>query len=79
MHHGRVASNKRANRDVPPHDNLCLHVLAKNVKSIRTTSKFEDFLLEIDTADFEILFPCETWREESEKKRLSQHSRTTYS
>ena len=67
MHRGRVASNKRTDRDVRPHDNICLHVLAKNVQSIRTTSRFEDFLVEIDTADFDILFLCETWREESEE------------
>ena len=62
MHHGRVASKNRADRDVRPHDNICLHVIAKNVQSIRTTSRCEDFLVEIDTADFDIFFLCETWR-----------------
>ena len=33
-----------------------LHVIAKNVQSIRDPSWFDDFLAEIDTCDFDILY-----------------------
>ena len=39
-----------------------LHVITKNVQSIREPSRFDDFLAEIDTCDFDILCICETWR-----------------
>ena len=39
-----------------------LHVITKNVQSIRDPSRFDDFLAEIDTCDFDILCICETWR-----------------
>ena len=39
-----------------------LHVITKNVQSIQDPSRFDDFLAEIDTCDFDILCICETWR-----------------
>ncbi len=39
-----------------------LHVITKNAQSIREPSRFDDFLVEIDTCDFDILCICKTWR-----------------
>ena len=37
-------------------------MITKNLQSIRDPSRFDDFLVEIDTYDFDILCICETWR-----------------
>ena len=37
-------------------------MITKNLQSIRDPSRFDDFLVEIDTCEFDILCICETWR-----------------
>ena len=39
-----------------------LHVVTKNLQSIRTEARFNDFLVDIVSCDFDALFVSETWR-----------------
>ena len=41
-----------------------LHVMTKNVQSIRDECRFQDFVAELDTCDFDLCLACETWRVE---------------
>ena len=47
-----------------------LHVMAKNLKSIRNGNKLQDFIAELDSCDFcdfDILLVSETWRDRREE------------
>lgn len=44
-----------------------LHVVTKNVQSIRSDARFEDFLLELAAHEFDIFCFCETWRKEDKQ------------
>ena len=44
-----------------------MHLLTKNVQSLRDTVRFEDFLLELGRATYDIIFLTETWRDEREE------------
>ena len=44
-----------------------LHVVTKNLQSIRTETRFNDFLVEIVSCDFDVLFVAETWRDAKEE------------
>ena len=49
MHQRRVAPDKRATRATHKQDEFIhVHVITKNVQSIREPSRFEDFLIELD-------------------------------
>ena len=48
-----------------------LHVMAKKLQSIRSENKFQDFIAELDTCDFDILLASETWRDKREEVILS--------
>ena len=50
-----------------PNEIIQLHVLVKNLQSIQTQTRFEDFMVEVDDADFDILLLTETWRSEREE------------
>ena len=39
-----------------------LHVITKNLQSIRTESRFEDFCTELVACDHDLIFVSETWR-----------------
>ena len=41
-----------------------LHVMTKNLQSIRDECRFHDFVAELDTCDFDLCLVCETWRVE---------------
>ncbi len=43
-----------------------LHVVTKNLQSIRDTDRFQDFFAELDDVSFDLLCVTETWREEVE-------------
>ena len=43
---------------------ILLHVFTKNVQSIRDECRFQDFVAELDTCDFDVCLFCETWRVE---------------
>ena len=38
-----------------------LHVMTKNLKSIRDECRFQDFDVELDTCDFDLCLAFETW------------------
>ena len=50
-----------------PNEIIQLHVVVKNLQSIQTQTRFEDFMVEVDDADFDILLLTETWRSEREE------------
>lgn len=54
--------------DVSPSDGVTVaksHVMTKNLQSIRETTRFQDFLAEVDDVFFDMLCVTETWREEA--------------
>ena len=44
-----------------------LHVMAKNVQSIRSDNKFQDFIAELENCDFDIVLVSKTWRDKREE------------
>ena len=38
-----------------PNDGIQLHVVVTNMRSIQTQTRFDDFKVEVDEADFEVL------------------------
>ena len=44
-----------------------LHVITKNLQSIRTEARFNDFLVETISCDFDVLFVSETWKDAKEE------------
>ena len=44
-----------------------LHVVTKNVQSIRSDARLEDLVLELKELDFDFLFLTETWRDNAEE------------
>ena len=46
---------------------ITLHVVTKNLQSIRTNDRFIDFLAEVDRLDFDLVCLSETWRSECEE------------
>ena len=50
-----------------PNEIIQLHVVVKNLQSIQTQTRFEDFMVEVDDADFDVLLLTETWRSEREE------------
>ena len=50
---------------------ICMHLVAKNLQSIRSTERFMDFIVEIDRSDFDLIFLSETWRHEVEETVLT--------
>ena len=57
----------RTMNDVVHEEFIQLHVVTKNLQSIRNQASFEDFMNEIDGNDFDLLLVSETWRTESEE------------
>ena len=41
---------------------ISLHVITKNLQSIRAESRFQDFCTELVACDHDLIFICETWR-----------------
>ena len=48
-----------------------LHVISKNLQSIKSTDRFQDFLAEVDRYQFDLLLVGETWRGEHEETFLT--------
>ena len=46
---------------------ITLHVVTKNLQSIRNNDRFIDFLAELDRFDFDLMCLSETWRSEREE------------
>ena len=46
---------------------ITLHVVTKNVQSLKHEDRFNDFVAEIDKLDFSVLCLCETWRNDREE------------
>ena len=44
-----------------------LHVVAKKLQSIQAKERFEDFMVELDTFEFDLLLLSETWRGDREE------------
>ena len=44
-----------------------LHVISKNLQSIKSIDRFHDFLAEVDKYQFDLLLVAETWRGEREE------------
>ena len=54
----------------------CVHVIVKNLQSIRCESRWEDFIAELNHSDFDLLLICETWcgdRDESFTTEKGHH------
>ena len=49
------------------HEEQCVHVITKNLQSIRGESRWEDFIAELDQCCFDLLLVSETWREERDE------------
>ena len=63
----RGSGNECTNQESATADgSIRLHVVTKNVDSIRTEARFNDFLVEIVSYDFDVLFASETWRDARE-------------
>ena len=79
MHQRRVAPDKRAAKAKRDHREFIeLHLAAKNVQSIRQTSRCEDFMNELDQTDYDILFLSETWRSDPEEILSSPNGDMVY-
>ena len=50
---------------------ITLHVVTKNLQSIRNNDRFIDFLAELDRFDFDLVCLSETWR--SEREEILKH------
>lgn len=46
---------------------MSLHVATKNLQSIRNPDRFEDFMVELANASFDVLFVSETWRDSTKE------------
>ena len=44
-----------------------LHVVGKNLQSIQAKERFDDFMVELDTFEFDLLLLSETWRGDREE------------
>ena len=64
--HGTTHTPEAANDVDHCQDFIDLHVISKNLQSIRSENKFQHFLAELDTCDFDILLVSETWRDNCE-------------
>ena len=64
----RVASPTGGTTNDAVHEEFIeLHVVTKNLQSIRNQTRFEDFMTELDGSDFDLLLLCETWGMEREE------------
>ena len=48
-----------------------LHVVSKNLRSIKSSDRFHDFVAEVDRYQFDLLLVAETWRCEQEENFLT--------
>ena len=48
-----------------------LHVVSKNLQSIKSSDRFHDFVAEVDRYQFDLLLVAETWRGEPEENFLT--------
>lgn len=71
-----VAANKAVAS--PTNEFMQLHVLTKNLRSIRSDDKFEDLLVEIDEVEFDLACLSETWRSEKEEFWTTNGGKQTY-
>lgn len=55
-----------------------LHVLCKNVQSIRQQERLDDFLTEIDVIEFDLAFVSETWRDDDSECMVTQRGHKLY-
>ena len=55
-----------------------LHVLSKNLQSIRAVGRYGDFMSELDMCDFDIMCLSETWRDCREEIVATPHGHTLY-
>ena len=55
-----------------------MHVIVKNLQSIRGESRWEDFIAELNTCNFDVLFICETWRGESDESFITEKGHHVY-
>ena len=68
MHQRRKAPDKRATCATDNEDEFInLHLITKNLQSIRETSRFQDFITELDCISYDLMFLSETWRSETEE------------
>ena len=56
----------------------CVHVIVKNLQSIRCESRWEDFIAELDQCDFDLLLICETWRGERDESFITERGHHIY-
>ena len=60
------------------HIEHCVHVIVKNLQSIRCESRWEDFIAELDQCDFDLLLICETWRGERDESFITERGHHIY-
>ena len=55
-----------------------MHVVVKNLQSIRGESCWEDFIAELNTCNFDVLLICETWRGERDASFIMEKGHHVY-
>ena len=55
-----------------------MHVVVKNLQSIRGESRWEDFIAELNTCNFDVLLICETWRGERDGSFITEKGHHVY-
>ena len=55
-----------------------MHVVAKNLQSIRSESRWQDFVAELNTCHFDLLLICETWRGEKDESFITEKGHHIY-
>ena len=60
------------------HSEHCVHVVVRNLQSIRSESRWEDFVAELNTCHFDLLLICETWRGEKDESFITEKGHHIY-
>ena len=55
-----------------------MHVVVKNLQSIRGESRWGDFIAELNTCNFDVLLICETWRGERDESVITEKGHHVY-
>ena len=58
------------------HIEHCVHVLVKNLQSIRCESRWENLVAELKTCHFDLLLIFETWRGEKDESFITEKKPT---
>ena len=63
---------------IPSCEFIPLHVVTKNLQSIRSEDRLADFCCELDNASFDFMLLTETWRSEKEESFVTSNLHRAY-